>query len=1012
MRRCKFVSCSRPLVCALLIMPLGWLSSTQSAFSQPPVEEDFSRELPRIAPVEPAAALATIKVQPGFRVEQVAAEPLVASPVAIAFDENSRLYVVEMRDYSEQKEDFLGRIRLLEDLNGDGRFEKSTIFAEKLSWPTAVACYDGGIFVGAAPDIIYLKDTNGDGRADVRRVVFTGFGKTNVQGLLNSFAWTLDNRIEGATSSSGGSIKHAEHPDAPTVEVRGRDFSIDPRGLWLTPTSGGAQHGLSYDNWGHKFVSSNSDHIQQVMYEDRYIARNPYLTAPSPRLSIAADGPQAEVYRASPIEPWRIVRTRLRVSGAVKGAVEGGGRPAGYFTGATGVTIYRGNAFPDSLLGMAVVGDVGSNLVHRKLLALDGLRFTATRMDKASEFVASSDIWFRPAQFANAPDGTLYIVDVYREVIEHPDSLPPMIKKHLDLTSGRDRGRIYRVVPNGFRQPALPQLGRASTAELVATLESPNAWHRETASRLLFERQDTGALEPLNKLAAESASPLARMHALYALAGLKALASGNIILAITDRDANVRRHAVRLAEHVDKGSHESQLTQRLLTMVEDDDLQVRYQLAFTLGELSPEVAVGALATLARRDAEDPWMRMAIQSSLVRDADVALGNLLGDDKFRRSAGGRLLLVNLARQLGLSSRKQAKGDADAALIRALGALSKLPKEDSSLARSIVRSASEGLARQGRSLKDVVKSDSTARASQILEDLLSDARTTALDEKRPVKDRSSAIESLVLGSFIDAREMFPKLIDQRQDQEIQQAALTALSRFSDPAVTPLLLEVWPTLSPRLRVLAGEALFARRDRLLALLDAVEKGQFQASDLEPARVQALTTYPDPAIRQRAAKLLANVKLGRRQDVVEAYRSALIMKGDTTRGKAIFQKICAACHRADNVGHEIGPNLATIKNRGAETILLNVLDPSREVNPQYVNYVLVTDDGRSMTGMISAETATSVTLKRAEGATDTVLRINIDEMRSTGLSIMPEGMEKQLDQQGLADVIAYLLTIK
>jgi len=484
----------------------------------PAGDEDFSDELPRIPPHAPADALATFKTLPGFRLEQAAAEPLVHSPVALSFDENGQMYVVEMIDYSEQDKEFLGTVRLLEDTDQDGRFDKSTVFADKLSWPTAITCYDGGVFVGAAPDIFYLKDTDGDGKADVRKVVFTGFGRSNVQGLFNSFHWGMDNRIHGATSSSGAKVVRPDTPDDKPVVLSGRDFSFDPRTLDLTPTSGGAQHGMSFDDWGRKFLSSNSDHIQLVMYEDRYLARNPYLAAPGPRVSIAADGPQAEVFRISPVEPWRIVRTRLRVSGAVPGPVEGGGRAAGYFTGATGVTIYRGDAWPASYRGQAFVGDVGSNIVHRKVLEPDGVGLIARRADEKKEFVASTDIWFRPAQFANAPDGNLYIIDVYREVIEHPASLPPVIKRHLDLTSGRDRGRIYRIVAEGFQQKKLPRLASASTADLVATLGHRNGWHRDTAARLLYERQDREAIAPLNKIAASCPLPEGRMHALYVLA--------------------------------------------------------------------------------------------------------------------------------------------------------------------------------------------------------------------------------------------------------------------------------------------------------------------------------------------------------------------------------------------------------------------------------------------------------------------------------------------------------------
>ena len=222
--------------------------------------------------------------------------------MAMAFDESGRLYVAEMRDYSEQDKDRLGRVRLLEDTDGDGRFDKATIFAEDLSWPTAITCYDGGVFVGAAPDIYYLKDTDGDRKADVRKLVYTGFRRNNVQGLLNSFQWGLDNRIHGAASTSGGTDHAARRSlTFKPVSVSGRDFSFDPRTLELRPESGGAQHGMTFDDWGRKFVCSNSDHIQLVMFEDRYLARNPYVSAPGARVSIAADGPQAEVFRTSPV---------------------------------------------------------------------------------------------------------------------------------------------------------------------------------------------------------------------------------------------------------------------------------------------------------------------------------------------------------------------------------------------------------------------------------------------------------------------------------------------------------------------------------------------------------------------------------------------------------------------------------------------------------------------------------------------------------------------------------------
>jgi putative membrane-bound dehydrogenase-like protein len=229
----------RPVVLTACTLLFCLAASFSLRAADPPPVADFKSELPRVKPVEPADALATFQVQPGFKIEQVAAEPLVTDPVAMSFDAAGRLFVCEMVDYSEDSEANLGRIRLLTDADGDGRFDHSTLYAETLSWPTAVIAYDGGIFVGAAPDIWYFKDTDGDGVANIKQKIFTGFGRSNVQGLINSFAWGLDNRIHGATSSAGGVIRRVEESqtgdakDAASkgASLSGRDFAFDPKTL-------------------------------------------------------------------------------------------------------------------------------------------------------------------------------------------------------------------------------------------------------------------------------------------------------------------------------------------------------------------------------------------------------------------------------------------------------------------------------------------------------------------------------------------------------------------------------------------------------------------------------------------------------------------------------------------------------------------------------------------------------------------------------------------------------------
>ncbi len=973
--------------------------------SQLPAEEpDFSPELPRIPAVEPEKALATMQIKPGYRLELAAAEPLVASPVAVCWDERGRMFVVEMRGYSEHREEKLSRVRMLTDEDNDGVYDKSVLFAEQLLWPTAIHCWNGGLFVADAPDILYLKDTTGDGVADVRERVFTGFGTQNVQGLLNTFLWGLDNRIHGSASSNGGNISIVSKPETKPISVNGRDFSFDPRTLDFRAESGGAQHGMTFDDFGRKFVCSNSDHCQQVMYEDRYLVNNPLFAPPPARVSIAADGPQAEVFRISPVEPWRIVRTRLRVSGATPGLIEGGGRAAGYFTGATGLTQVRGSAFAeDEMYGMMVVGDVGSNLIHRKQLTLAGVQYTAQRIDSESEFIASSDNWFRPAQFANGPDGALYAIDVYREVIEHPASLPPVIKKHLDLDSGRDRGRIWRIAPEKWQRPKFESLHELSDAELVLLLNEKNAWHRETAARLLFERQPQVFIQ-LNP--GQKYSEVGRIQELYTLAGLEKLSVERLVQAFEDSSPRVREHAIRLAERDffqwDKVDSE-QLESILQRMIAKEDRQLQYQLAFSASKMPKEVRLPLLSKLFLYSNDDRWVRAACLTSLP-DANELLFQLLEDLNAEKPMEFGLLLELM--------RLEGRRRDPHTISKLFELLQKLPPKKAS-ARVVLLPAlyeSSGLSRA-----EFIKLASNLKENQP-EKMMLQARDEAIrllnEENTTSLNRWIVIPALALGPFAEAEDALTALLSPREAPELQLAALQVLKSYVEPGSAGLIVKEWKGLPPETRRAALDVLLSRPEWTLQLLAAIAEKQIPTSDVDSNAIALLKKHSSKAVQERAAEVFDSTTLARRSEVVEQYRSALDLLGIPDQGRIVFRKNCAGCHKSNGEGYELGPNLAAMKNRGAEAIILNVLDPNREVNPQFLNYVLNTTDGRTLTGVVAAESAAAITLKRAEGQGSEVLRADIEELRSTGLSLMPEGFEKQLDPQDMADLIAYLLTLK
>ena len=964
-------------------------------------DADYADQLPRIPPLSPADALKAIQTRPGFRVELVAAEPLVESPVALDFDENGRMFVVEFPEYNQNfSRNFHahGAVRLLEDTQGTGHYDKSTLYIDDIDSPLAVACWDGGVYVGAVPDILYCKDTKGAGRADLRKPVYTGFaGDASGEGRLNSFHWGLDNRFHVSTSLAGGDVRPADDPAARPVSVRGQGFLFDPRSGAFELTSGGGQHGLSLDDWGRAFTCGNSDPVNLLMYDRRYVARNPYLQPPAAAVNIAPDGKYTKLYRISPVEPWRKLRTQLRHEGVVPGSDEGG-QPSGFFTGATGVTVYRGDAWPAEYRGDVFVGEVSGNLVYRARLEPDGVGLKAVRADEGVEFLASRDDWFRPVQFANGPDGCLYVIDMPREVIETVFSLPPEILKHLDVGAGVEKGRIYRIVPEGFKQPKIPKLGEATTAELVALLEHPNGWHRDTASRLLYQRQDKAAVAPLNQMAAESKIALGRVQALYALDGLKALDAPAVLHALGDDDPRVREQAVRLAE---KFASAADIRDRLAKMTDDGDVRVRYQLALSLGEFPGDAATQALARLARRDGADPWFRLAILSSSAERAGDLFRRLLADKDLRGSDAGRALLAELAGEIGAADRQADVG-------AALKAIEDLGDADKGLARAVVLAlaSKQPAAARERLLKD----DAKVRA--FLDDLLRDARTTAADPTRDGAARSAAVRTLGLAPFGETRDLYRDLLQSNQPPQVSAAALEALGRYDQPEAAGLILDAWPGLSPALRKTAAETLFSRDAWVSAFLDAVADKKVRLADVDPARVKLLQSYPDAKVRERAASLFASAQLARRQDVVDDYQKALQLKGDAASGKAIFKRECSSCHRLEGVGEAVGADLNAIHDWGSEKILLNILDPNREVQPQFLTYVLTTKSGRVITGMITAETANGVTIRRADQGSETTARPDIDELRGTGLSFMPEGLEKRVGYQEMADLLAYLNSVK
>jgi putative membrane-bound dehydrogenase-like protein len=987
----------RPRLFLTLAIAMSWLcaAAAQPAFAQTKARQPLAASVAK--PLEPVEALKSFELHPDFRIELVASEPLVQDPVAMAFDENGVLFVVEYPEFNHyripREAQRTGRVRRLQDTNGDGRFDKATVFVE-VPFATAVICYKSGVFVAAPPDILYCRDDDGDGIADEKRVVLTGFGRDFAGGgLLNSFRWGIDNRIHMATGFAGGRVRRPEQLDAEAVDIRGRGVILDPQTLEFELTSGGGQHGLAMDDQGRKFLCSNVYPLQQLLYADRYTTRNPFFAPPAPARDINAENPLALLNRISPLEPWRIARSRIAADGERKDGEEA--RSGGVFTSASGITMYRGDAFPEDFYGNLFVGEVANNLVYRAKLEHRGIQLAALRADADGEFLASSDSWFRPVQFANGPDGALYVVDMYRQLIEGAAFVPQNELRTLDPSLGTNHGRIYRIVPRNHRIRPWPRLGKLNSHELVRLLAHPNGWHRDTAARLLSERQDPAAIDPLTETARNSDAPQARLLALSALRTLDALRNDLLISSLEDSSPRVRERAIQLAELSAEDS--APLREALFSRVADPDIRVRFQLAFSLGQLRGPQRNAALAELARQNAENSLLLMAVQSSLVSGGGDVFAQLAMDRPSIAKKSIRQLLLDLAAQIGL------RGDS-ASIAAVLQTLSTIDADDPDFAQAIQRSLFARVRRE--ELRRLTKVGST---QLMFEQLVTQARQTVQDDAQPIDRRVEAVRTLGLAEFdTELQRLFHRLLGPGQPVPMQLAICETVAGFDQLRVADLLLDRWPQMTPSVRRTTIDTLLSRPAWTNRLLDAVAAKVVSPGDVDRARIQWLLTQTDEATAARLRKLFSVDRDAGRETVIANYQSSLDTAGDSARGRKVYARVCAACHKRGDLGKAIGPPLNDTSRRSAQTLLVEILAPNRQLKPLFQNYVLQTIDGRVYTGMISEETSNAVTLQQADGTNRQVLRIEIEKLKSTGVSFMPEGLEKSINKQAMADLLIYL----
>ncbi|MCX7394771.1 MAG: c-type cytochrome [Planctomycetales bacterium] len=936
-----------------------------------------------------------------IKIELVVSEPDVIDPVAIAFGADLVMWVAEMRDLPlGPKHGSNGRprsrIKRLFDLNRDGRYESVTVFADELLFVTGLTPWRDGVIVTQAGEISFLADRNGDGKADFKESWFSGFLGVNPQQLVSHPTLGPDGWIYVASGHCGG-IVVATKPEwklrGQQVPIEGFDFRFNPLSGEYGVASGNGQFGLCFDDFGNRFVCSNRNPVQHVVLENEVIKRNPFLPVQTTIQDVAAFGERSKLYRLS-----------QHAASSLQQYV--------HFAAARGVQIYRGDALPPEYKGNAFTCEPTANLVHREVLAPAGSTFVGHPGEHGQEFLASTDSWFRPVNLANGPDGGLYVVDMYRPVIDHRNQMPPEWTIRQNLHEATDRGRIWRIT--SVEPPALQErphdlLDNMPTRDLIELLEHRNAWHRETASRLLLERPPDEVLAALKHNWKNNRLTRSRLHILWLMKLLDPRLTPAVLAwsETENRDPRVREQVVvAIGDNLEELL--SNETDDLVT--EETDERVRFRLILDLTSRSADApaARAALVRLLRKGASDPWMRLAVGSLNASPPEELLLDLLAD--WSTLTQPVKAAVELVEVLTVVLGQQIKVDSSPPIFkRVLNFAPPLWSQEAAtdVQMAAIRGLANGLSRQGQSIETHLEllEESERR---LFNELLRSVQKTASSTSQTESLRLVAINTLHLVNRPEIVQSLLELATSSEPTPVRLAALEGLATLRDASIGPSLLKHFNTQMHPLRRAIIDVLLADETTTGMLLEELEKGTIQTNEIDSIHEIRLTMDKNPAYRRRTKKIFETEDSSARATIVKTYRPALERTGDIARGRLLFEKNCASCHRVAGIGVNVGPDLADSVCRTTESLLISILDPNRDVNANYFGYKIRTRDRKNYLGTVPFETTSSLTIGLPGGKEESILKAEIEEIRSTGMSLMPVGLEKMISVEQMTDLILFL----
>lgn len=955
------------------------------------------------------------EISSNCRIELAASEPEVVDPVTVRFDEHGRMWVVELRDYPVPPADaqsFASRIKVLSDRNSDGYFEHAQVFADNLPFPTGLQPFHEGVIVTLAGELVYLADTDHDGRCDQREVWFRGFSQDNEQLRANHPTWTIENEIHVASGLRGGEVQAVAQrwtTRAQALSLAARDFSFSPFGGDWRAVAGNSQYGFYQDDWGRNYVCSNRNPCDLLLAEAWQLASNPLTSLAAWTVPMMPVAENSQVFPL--IDAWTTSNLH-----------------AGTFTAACGVFRYESDLLASELAGSFFACEPTGSLVQRYHTVSEGFVPITARADDQREFLASRDPWFRPVDLTDGPDGALYVVDMHRAVIEHPDWMPTELQSRGDLRWGDQAGRIYRVVP--VDRPTTYTIPFAFTSSQPAAwihgLASPNRWVRSTAQRLLAQRLNSNgssSIQPSSttdkssnastddnlvrdlQLALLPSSQLSlsepfTVRALWLLASNRSLTDEHLKQLALHSSPIVRRNLIRvIANYLQQESTFTNSTTLALcnriqnTLANDPSPAVRLQwlveFAATLSQQQIFQAIQAAQPLGLSSAEITWLPQAI--SLLSD-DSALPFL---SQFLASYPEHSqLLIPLLKRLGW----QSQATAFETIVQAT-----LP---ASSATGLYEAFAAGMVQRGVHWPELLPKLQPDTQQWIRTQHHNDL-ARALDPQVEASTRQASLQRA--GLLPDAQtETAVRAILSDGIASLFPAAVQIARLNQYPDVDPILLKHVTTLPPQASSATIQAMVEHVPWTEALISSLEQEAFPLNLIDPTTLGRLQRHPNNNIASRVQQLLAKRQTVDKSELIATYTAALTDQTDLQKGKILFTKHCAACHRIAEDGYRIGPDISDLRTQTSAQVIQAVLDPNRAIDANYIRYSLLTVDGQVHEGLLEESNDRIVVLRGQEDKRITVERAQVETLRASGVSLMPEGFENQLTPSQMNDLIGYI----